>query len=230
MSHLITNLYRSLNILMNQINKFIVIALAALLLQSCASELQISELQLYARKTADVYEKQEYRKWDRLVEAKNTEIKANREALVAFLRNQSDMYRTLRAFHVLIEDNSLFAFNEDFVNRSENKSCQHPNDARIGQPRLLEFHSKSGQDRITLTSNKRSESYKQRNVNLLNNQELYQVLEKDVQNYIECTESASPGIVFDEDKQWLLPESVWNARASLLESAIINRVYFAISQ
>ena len=59
---------------MNKVNKFIVIIIAALLLQSCASQLQISELQVYAQKTADVYEKSEFRRWDQLVKQKETKV------------------------------------------------------------------------------------------------------------------------------------------------------------
>jgi len=210
---------------MNKINKFIVIALAAFLLQSCSTELQN-----LARSSSDVYQKQEYRKWDQLVETRKVEIKAKREAMVVYLRNQRGLYRTLRAYHILIEDYSLFTLDEDFIDRSKNKSCRRPDDARMGRQYLLEFVDDNGQDKITLTSNKRRESHKQEEVKVLSNQELYQVLEKDVQNFIDCTEGASPGIFFDEDKQWFSPESLWNAKAFLLKNAIINRVYFAIPQ
>jgi len=219
---------------MNKTNKLIVIALATLLLQSCASQLQISELQVYAQKTADVYEKSEFRRWDQLVKQKETKVARKKTSMIRNLRQQSNSYRALRAYLIMREDYSMFTIDEPYVDSSSQQNCLMPKDTDQGQKYLLESTWNEGQLSLTLvTSNRIRDLYKrgvsQRKVRVLTGTDIVEVLLKDVQNYIQCSERTSPGLDFGLQTDWRSLDSVEKAHSYLLMNALVRRALVLVT-
>jgi hypothetical protein len=218
---------------MNKINKFIVIALAALLLQSCASELQISELQLYAQRTADVYEKVEFHRWDQLVKHRKEEIRQQKISMTRALTKQSKSYRVLRAYLIRSQDYSMFAIDDTYVDSSSLMRCLNPKYTDLGKKYLLEFTRSDGHMGLTLvTSNHRRKFQKgvdQIMVRVLKDADIVKVLMDDVWNYVECTERVSPGLDFDLQSDWRSSSSYDKAYSFLLMMALAKQSLMVVT-
>jgi hypothetical protein len=185
---------------MNKINKFIVIALAALLLQSCASELEIQ-----AHKTSNVYEKAEFLNWDRLVKQKEEEIERRKVSMMSALRVKSDHYRLLRAYQIMLEDYSILTIDDVYVNWSALGGCLRPKSTLKG--RVLKLNKPY------------------RSVRILRGKEFIGLLQDDVWSYVECTERQAPGIVIDESSDWHSVDLILDAKSNILLNYLGRRTH-----
>ena len=203
---------------MRKINKFIVIALATLLLQSCSTELQN-----LARSSGDVYQKQEYLKWDQLVEDKKAEIAAKRGAMTRSLARKDSIYRTLRAYYILSEDDSMLNIDEEYVDRSALRSCgvRHRNMSRDMVLAIL-FKRK---DEVKVLDTYRMPNFHR----AMNSKELVGFIEASVNNYIQCTEETAPSITINMKSAWKSTDKIYNAKTGLMMDVITKRLYLAIT-
>lgn len=219
---------------MNKINKFIVMTLAALLLQSCASQLQMSELQLYAQKTADVYDKAEFRKWDRLVKRKEAEVRATKVFMIKELRKKSLILRLIRAHQIMFEHHSNLIIDERYVDRKALQMCLVPKDTDLGRQSTY-WHSQKadsalfmlmlGVSKRVVIGGVRSEITR-----VLSGSDIQKVIQNDLWNYVKCTESKAPGIVINDDFDWYSTELIWTVQGNILLNILARRAYMVITQ
>lgn len=186
---------------MNKINKFIVMTLAALLLQSCASELEIQ-----AHKTSNVYEKAEFLNWDRLVKQKEEEIERRKVSMMNTLRAKSDHYRLLRAYQIMLEDYSILTIDDVYVNWSALGGCLRPKSTLKGRAFKL----------------------RNRSVRVLRGKEFIELLQDDVWSYVVCTERQAPGIVIDESSDWHSVDLILDAKSNILLNYLERRTFMIV--
>jgi len=203
---------------MNKINKFIVMTLAALLLQSCSTAMEG-----FVRASDDAYQKQEYLKWDQLVEDKKAEIAAKRGAMTRSLARKDPIYRTLRGYYILSEDDSMLNIDEEYVDRSALRSCGvgHRNMSRdkVLAITLLRKDEVKVLDTYRIPNNHRA----------MNSEELVGFIEASVNNYIQCTEEAAPSITINMKSDWKSIDKIYIARNKLMTDVIAKRLYLAIT-